>query len=124
MVNCLYFQQSKKPYFRQFTPAGFVASMKPLAFEGTHFKKWHVRAVLWFQTMKSYDANKGKPERDLFAAQEESFQKVDTLFKAALLAFLGTTLFPRICHFIMERTCGMRPRPSLGSRTLEVRTIL
>jgi hypothetical protein len=56
---------------RKVTPAGFPASMKPPPFEGTHFKKWLVRAVLCFQTMNCYIATKGKPEEDLSVAQEE-----------------------------------------------------
>jgi hypothetical protein len=64
----LIFLRIKIPYSRQFTPIGFAASMKPPAFEGTHFKKWRVRAILWFQTMNCYDATKGKPEGDLSAS--------------------------------------------------------
>ena len=47
-----------------------------------------MRAVLWFQTMSCYDATLGKPEGDYDAQQEQAFQKMDTLFKAALLSVL------------------------------------
>src|SRR4051812_47247068 len=68
----------------QFTPSGFAASMRPPMFEGIHYKRWRVRAVLWFQTMSCYDATLGKPEGVLDAQQAQAFQKIDTLFKAAL----------------------------------------
>ena len=38
--------------------------------------------------MCSYDATKGKPEGDLNPTQQEAFQNMDTLFKAALLSVL------------------------------------
>ena len=64
---------------------------RPPIFEGAHYKKWRVRAVLWFQTMSCYDATLGiplsKPEIDLDPQQEQAFQKIDTLLKAALLTW-------------------------------------
>ena len=65
----LIFPTIQKPYYRQFTPSGFAASMRPPMFEGIHYKRWHVRAVLWFQTMSCYDATLGKPEGELDAHQ-------------------------------------------------------
>ena len=38
--------------------------------------------------MGCYDATKGKPEGDLNPAQLEAFEKIDTLFKGALLSVL------------------------------------
>ena len=51
-----------------------------------------MRAVLWFQTMSCYDATLGKPEGELDAQQAQAFQKMDTLFKAALLSVLGENI--------------------------------
>ena len=45
----LIFPTIQKPYYRQFTPSGFAASMRPPMFEGIHYKRWRVRAVLWFK---------------------------------------------------------------------------
>ena len=44
----LIFPTIQKSYYRQFTPSGFAASMRSPMFEGIHYKRWHVRAVLWF----------------------------------------------------------------------------
>ena len=61
-------------------------------FEGIHYKRWRVRAILWFQIMSCYDATLGKPEGEFDAQQEQAFQKMDTLFKAALLSVLGENI--------------------------------
>ena len=63
----LIFPTIQKPYYRQFTSNGFAASMRPPMFEGIHYKRWRVRAVLWFQTMSCYDATLGKPDGELDA---------------------------------------------------------
>ena len=88
----LIFPTIQKPYYRQFTPSGFAASMRPPMFEGIHYKRWRVRAVLCFQTMSCYDATLGKPEGEQDAQQAQAFQKMDTLFKAALLSVLGENI--------------------------------
>ena len=88
----LIFPTIQKPYYRQFTPSGFAASMKHPMFEGIHYKMWRMRAVLWFQTMSCYDATLGKPEGEQDAQQAQAFQKMDTLFKAALLSVLGENI--------------------------------
>ena len=72
----LIFSTIQRPYHRQFTPSGFPASMRPPMFEGIHYKRWRVRAVLWFQTMNCYDATLGKPEGEYDAQKEQAFQKM------------------------------------------------
>ena len=42
--------------------------------------------------MYCYDATKGKPEGDLNPTQQEAFQNMDTLFKAALLSVLDDSI--------------------------------
>ena len=41
----LIFPTIQKPYYRQFNPSGFAASMRPHMFEGIHYKMWHVRVI-------------------------------------------------------------------------------
>ena len=72
-AKLLIYSRIQKPDYRQFTPTNFVASMKPFAFKGVTYKRWHMIAVYWFQNMNFYDAIKGKPEADLTPAQEEAF---------------------------------------------------
>ena len=42
--------------------------------------------------MQCYDATKGKPEGDLTPAQQEAYEKIDTLFKGALLSILDDSI--------------------------------
>ena len=66
--------------------------LKPPTFKGVQYKRWRTRAVYWFQIMYCYDATKGKPEGDLNPTQQDAFEKMDTLFKAALLSVLDDSI--------------------------------
>ena len=46
-----------------------------------------------------YDATKGKPEGDLNPTQQEAFQNMDTLFKAALLSVLDDSIVDSYMSF-------------------------
>ena len=48
--------------------------------------------MLWFQSMQCYAATKGKPEGDLEPAQQEAFERVDTMFKSALLGIIDDSI--------------------------------
>ena len=85
----LIYSTIQKPYYRQFSPAGFAASLRPTAFDGVNYKKWRARATLWFETMKCFHATKGKPEGELNPDEEKAFQEADTLLKAAILSILS-----------------------------------
>ena len=76
----------------QFTPSGFAALLKPPTFKGVQYKRWRTRAIYLFQIMYCYDATKGKHEGDLNPTQQEAFQNMDTLFKAALLSVLDDSI--------------------------------
>ena len=49
--------------------------------------------------MGCYDATKGKPEGDLNPAQLEAFEKIDTLFKGALLSVLDDSIVDSYMSF-------------------------
>ena len=49
--------------------------------------------------MYCYDATKGKPEGDLNPTQQEAFQNMDTLFKAALLSVLDDSIMDSYVSF-------------------------
>ena len=58
-----------------------------------------MKEVYWFQIMGYYDATKGKPEGDLNPAQLEAFEKIDTLFKGALLSVLDNFILDSYMSF-------------------------
>ena len=49
--------------------------------------------------MYCYDATKGKPKGDLNPTQQEAFQNMDTLFKAALLSVLDDSIVDSYMSF-------------------------
>lgn len=49
--------------------------------------------------MGCYDATKGKPEGDLNLTQLEAFEKIDTLFKGALLSVLDDSIMDSCMSF-------------------------
>ena len=68
--------------------------------------------------MYCYDATKGKPKGDLNPTQQEAFQNMDTLFKAALLSVLDDSIMDSYMLFDRAKICGLRSRPRLGPRAL------
>ena len=50
------------------------------------------RAVLWFQNLNYYSVTLGKPEGELSAAEQQAFERVDAMFKAALFSVLGDNI--------------------------------
>jgi len=49
--------------------------------------------------MYCYDATKGKPEGDLNPTQQEAFENMDTLFKAAILSVLDDSIVDSYMSF-------------------------
>jgi hypothetical protein len=80
MVNC------------SFYPVGYVASLKPLVFEGVNYKRWHARTVIWLTTMRCFDASKGKPHRELTPIEEKAFEEADNLMRGAIISVLGENI--------------------------------
>ena len=68
--------------------------------------------------MYCYDATKGKPEGDLNPTQQEAFQNMDTLFKAALLSVLDDSIVDSYMSFDSGKDMLVRSRPRLGPRAL------
>ncbi|KAK1629707.1 hypothetical protein QYE76_004022 [Lolium multiflorum] len=77
---------------RQMNSSGIAAATRPPLFDGSHYKRWRTRAVLWFQNLNCDSALLGKPEGDLSPAQEEGYKKVDAMFKAALFSILADNI--------------------------------
>jgi hypothetical protein len=52
----------QKPDIRQFFVSGFAVALKPNGFDGTNYKIWCAKMVLWLTVMNCYHAAQGKPE--------------------------------------------------------------
>jgi hypothetical protein len=47
----------QKPYIRHFSVSGFAATLKPSEpFDGTFYKRWHSKMILWLTAMNCYHA--------------------------------------------------------------------
>jgi hypothetical protein len=90
----LIFPTIQKPYafHRQFSPVGYVASLKPPIFEGVNYKRWRARTVIWLTTMRCFDASKGKPHRELTPIEEKAFEEADNLIRGAIISVLGKNI--------------------------------
>jgi hypothetical protein len=68
--------------------SGLAAATRPPPFDGMHYIRWCMRAVLWFHNLSCYSATLGKPKGGLSPTHEEAFQKTDGMFKVALFSVL------------------------------------
>ena len=66
--NLLIFLTIQKPDYRQMNSSGIAAATRPPLFDGSHYKRWRTRAVLWFENLNCDSALLGKPEGDLSPA--------------------------------------------------------
>ena len=59
----------QKPDIRQFSVSGFAIALKPDDFDGTNYKIWRAKMVLWLTAMNFYHAAQRKPKQ--FTPEEE-----------------------------------------------------
>jgi hypothetical protein len=53
----------QKPDVRHFSISGFAATLKPSEpFDGTFYKRWRSKMIMWLTAMNCYHAAQGKPE--------------------------------------------------------------
>ena len=97
--HMLIYSSIQKLDYKQMNSTGLAASTSPPPFDGVHYKRWRMRAVLWFKNLGCYSATLGRPEGDLSPAQEEAFQKVDTMFMGALFNILGDNIVDTYMSF-------------------------
>jgi hypothetical protein len=69
----------------------FAAALKSNAFDGSNFKQWHDRMILWLTAMNIIHVTKGKPEQ--FTPEEEQvFTAADNLFRGAVISVIAENL--------------------------------
>ena len=68
--------------------------------------------------MYCYDATKGKPKGDLNPTQQEAFQNMDTLFKAALLSVLDDSIVDSYMSFDSGKDMWAALKATFGARAL------
>jgi hypothetical protein len=82
----------QKRYIRQFSSVGFTGLLKPTPFEGTHYKRWREKTILWLTSMRCFyvvqERSAGVPTAD----EQRAFEHDDTTCKATLLSIIGDSL--------------------------------
>ena len=53
-MNLPKFLTIQKCDFRQFSSVGFAGMLKPPPFEGTHYKRWRQKTILWLTSMRYF----------------------------------------------------------------------
>jgi hypothetical protein len=80
---------NKKPDIRHFSVSGFVVVLKPSEpFDGTFYKRWHSKMIMWLTAMNCYHSAEGKPKQ--FTPEEERmFDVVNNLFRGTVIGALA-----------------------------------
>lgn len=99
----LIFPTIQKPYFRHFSTHGFVATLKPEKFTGTHFKRWQARTTLWLTAMNVFWVGGVSPTVTIAPEQENAFREATTIFVGAVLTVIGDKLVDAYLHMCVAK---------------------
>ena len=67
-------------------------------FDGSNFKRWRARAILWFTAMECFHVAQGKPAEPLSDEDERKFNAADNLFRGALVNILADNIVDVYMH--------------------------
>ncbi len=85
--------------YRSFSVVGFTASLKPHAFDGSNYKRWKARALLWLTAMQCFFVSRGKPSEPPLSPEEEAkFEAAEFLFCGALISVLANNIVDVYMH--------------------------
>jgi len=77
----------QKPDIRHFSLSDFAAALKLDHFDGSNYKWWRARMILWLTAMSCYHAAKGKPKQ-FTPKEEQKFLAANNLFRGAVISAL------------------------------------
>nr|AAS07263.1 putative gag/pol polyprotein [Oryza sativa Japonica Group]ABF98438.1 retrotransposon protein, putative, Ty1-copia subclass [Oryza sativa Japonica Group] len=78
---------------RSFSVVGSAAALKSYAFDGSNYKKWKARALLWLTAMQCFYVSRGKRSEPPLSPEEEAkFETLDCLFRGALISVLADNI--------------------------------
>ena len=77
---------------RQFSVVGFVSMLKPNVFEGTHYKRWRRRCILWLTSLHCYFVAEPRAIGPHTPDKERAFKHADNMLKSAILSMLGDSI--------------------------------
>jgi hypothetical protein len=65
----------------------FTATLKPNDFDGSNYKRWGDRMILWLTAMNIIHVAKGKTEQ--FTQEKQTFSTANNLFRGAVISVLA-----------------------------------
>ena len=87
-----YLSTFQKRNFRPFSSVGFAGMLKPTPFEGTHYKRWREKALLWLSAMRCGHVLNEQPATVRSDEDEQAWGHAETMCKAALLSIINDSL--------------------------------
>jgi hypothetical protein len=66
----------------------FAVALKSNAFDGSNYKRWRDRMILWLTAMNIIHVTNGKPEQ-FTPEEEQAFMAADNLFRGAVISVLA-----------------------------------
>jgi hypothetical protein len=79
----------QKSDIMHFSVSGFAAALKPSEpFDGTFYKRWRSKMILWLTAMNCYHVTQGKPEQ-ITPEEERVFVAADNLFRGTVISALA-----------------------------------
>ena len=86
-----YLTIQKPDFVNRLLVSSFAASIKPPLFDGSNYKHWQERLILWLTISRVIHVKEGKPEQ--FTPEEGSaFDEADTLFRGLVISVLSENL--------------------------------
>jgi hypothetical protein len=79
----------------------FAAALKPNAFDGSNYKRWCDRMILWLTVINIIHVTNGKPKQ-FTPEEEQAFMAADNLFRGAVISVLAENLV----DFYLTTTSG------------------
>nr|ABA96132.1 retrotransposon protein, putative, Ty1-copia subclass [Oryza sativa Japonica Group] len=99
LIPVLHDASSMLSHYWSFSVVGFAAALKPHAFDGSNYKRWKARALLWLTAMQCFYVSRGKrSEPPLSPKEETKFEASDCLFRGALISVLADNIVDVYMH--------------------------
>jgi hypothetical protein len=77
---------------RPFTSTGFASMLKPNVFDGSNYKRWRQRCILWMTSMHCFFVVEPRAVGPHTPEEDNAFHDADVRFRAGLLSVLGDTI--------------------------------
>jgi hypothetical protein len=92
---------------RPFTSTGIARMLKPNVFDGSNYKRWRQRSILWMTSMHCFFVVEPRAVGPHSPEEDNAFLDADVTFRAGLLSVLGDTIVDAYVPLQSGKKCGM-----------------